>query len=206
MGSLGIACHPLARPLRCTHRSPVLLDDLRAEFVVVRVRHRVHELVAVRAQQPLERMADDQERDRVVLGALQLGKRDARILAAGQRQRHDVRLLEERRRVAGQYVEVIHPRRRGRFEDIAPDQVVLPANEELPRVRPMQRIVAGLVQPELVALGGQMVEPIVHAPVDALDFGAGQRPIVRPAPDERRDVQGDLFGQLRTEQCRAFIM
>lgn len=178
-----------------THRLSILLDDLRAQLVVIRMRHRVHELVAIRAQQPLKRMAHNQERNRVVLGVPQLGERDPRILATRQAQRHDVRLLEERGRVAGQYVEVVHPRRRRRLEHIAPDQMMLATDEELPRVRPVQRVVSTPLQPELVALGAHVSQPLRHAPIDALHLGGGERRLVaRPMPHQGGEVQGDLFG------------
>lgn len=51
----------------------------------------------------------------------------------GKLQRHVFGLFEELRRVAGQQVEVVHPRGGRRLEHVAPHQMVLPVDEILPR-------------------------------------------------------------------------
>lgn len=53
-----------------------------------------------------------------------------------------MRFLKELRRVAGEKVEVVHPRGRRGLEDVAPDEVVLLVDQKLPGIRLVERVVA----------------------------------------------------------------
>lgn len=55
-----------------------------------------------------------------------------------------MRFLKELRRVAGEKVEVVHPRGRRGLEDVAPHEVVLLADQELPGIGLVERVVACL--------------------------------------------------------------
>lgn len=127
----------------------------------------VGDFVLVRAGQPLERMPNDQKGERIVLRSSQFVRRHSRIFASGQTQVIAGR-IEQRRIIAGQQIEVVQPGCGGGLEDIAPDQMMLPANQKLADIRPVQRIVAWpAVQIVLVALGGQPLTALADATADA---------------------------------------
>ena len=62
----------------------------------------------------------------------------------------------------GEQVEVVHPRGRGGLEDVAPDEPVLAVHQELPRVGPVQRVVARPVEALLGAPLGEHLAPLGH--------------------------------------------
>lgn len=74
---------------------PVTLDDLSGEFLVVLLALSL-QLVAIRGQQTLERLAHDQKRNGALHGLLQFGARWPRKKLPGQLQRRFPRLHQER--------------------------------------------------------------------------------------------------------------